>query len=106
MLKKTQRLSRSEFSHFFKTGQKDHTPYFSVIKNTSTLFKGAVVVSKKLYKSAPARNRLKRQTYALLSQKQKELAPLVLIVIYNPKAKDIPRTQLLSKLKDKLDERR
>ena len=119
MLKKAQRLSRTEFSHYFKTGQKSHTPYFSIIKASNTTFKGAVVVSKKLYKSAPARNRLRRQTYAQLANLAKLTASqsvstsvpgatsqLVLIVIFNPKAKDIPRTKLMSLLKEKLDELR
>lgn len=111
MLKKAQRLSRTEFSHFFKVGQKNHTPYFTIIKASSGSFKGAVVVSKKLYKAAPARNRLRRQTYAQLANFAQTLSSEattkpVLIAIYNPKAKDIPRSKLMLILKEKLDELR
>ncbi len=104
MLKKTNRLTRSTFSKYFNTGRRNNTPLFTVIHNENEAFLGAVVVSKKLYKSAPARNRLRRQTYALLQGFSKEVKKGVYIVIYNQKAKDLPRPQLLTQLKEKLEE--
>ncbi len=104
MLKKAQRLTRLEFSHFFKVGKRINDPLFTIIYAPNTTFKGAVVVSKKLYKSAPSRNRLRRQAYALLAEKTQNNNAMSLIIIFNPKAKDLSRPQLLSRLEVKLDE--
>jgi ribonuclease P protein component len=104
MLKKINRLTRSTFTKYFKQGKRHNTPIFSIIFEENPLFLGAVVVSKKLYKNAPARNRLRRQTYALLLDLFREKRKGVYIIIYNQKAKDLSRTELLKLLKNKLEE--
>ncbi len=69
MFKKTERLSSKEFSAYFKSGKRQHSPEFTMI--TSPLPAGrkiAVVVGKKVSKTAVGRNRLRRFVYAQLRQ--------------------------------------
>ncbi len=85
MFKKSERLSRSEFTHFFEVGKRRHFPHFTLIQYPYSGCKVAVVVGKKVAKSAVQRNRFKRRISATLYQ---ELAKLkysgVLIILVKP----------------------
>lgn len=63
MFKKTNRLNRAEFEVFFKNGRRYHTKHLQLIYTTQPTLKVAVVVPKKVVKSAVERNRLRRQLY-------------------------------------------
>lgn len=66
MFKKVERLSRSEFSEYFRIGKKSHLPHLNFITYPLDTRKVSVVVSKKVAKSAVRRNTIKRKVYALL----------------------------------------
>ena len=88
MLPKKERLSREEFTQAFSRGRKTHTAYASIITHKAADFKAAVVVPKKVYKSAVTRNRMRRRVYGLLK-------PLChnrthYIVILKPAARSVP----------------
>lgn len=66
MLKKKERLTKSEFDRFFSSGRRFHTPLFTLIHAPHDRFHGAVVVGKKVFKKAHDRNRLRRRLYNAL----------------------------------------
>ena len=66
MLSKNERLSREEFTSAFSSGKRVHSTFASVIVKKADTFKAAVVVPKKVHKSAAGRNRLRRQIYEML----------------------------------------
>ena len=102
MFKKSQRLSRSEFTHFFKVGQRKHFPHCTIINHPYTDFKVAVVVSKKVAKSAVKRNLYKRRVYALLRKCYEAQAYSgVLIVILKPSFSSLSLLKKLSTLQNK-----
>lgn len=80
MLKKKNRLSNSEFTSHFKTGRRQQSEYFTTVTNKADFFKAAVVVGKKVYKSAVDRNKLKRRIYTALSQASIENQILLILV--------------------------
>lgn len=84
MLQKSQRLTRTEFSHFFKIGQRSHSPSLTLLYTPHKEFHGAVVVSKKVAKRANVRNELRRRIYGQLYTKVKESPAGVFIVIVKP----------------------
>lgn len=92
MFKKVERLSRSEFSEYFRIGKRHHFPHLTVITHPNVARKVSVVVSKKVAKSAVRRNTIKRKVYATL---RNLLVPAeyqgVLIVIVKPTINSLPR---------------
>ena len=66
MLPQSKRLTRQEFSHAFSHGRRVHNSLMQLIVLGASDFKTAIVVPKKIHKSAVKRNKLKRQMYALL----------------------------------------
>lgn len=67
MFAKKNRLTRKAFSRFFTSGKRFHGPSFQLIYSSvledGVPFKVAASVSKKVYKNAVDRNRLRRQMY-------------------------------------------
>jgi ribonuclease P protein component len=66
MLKRINRLTHHEFKACFDTGRKIHTPGATIITAPSPTWGVAVVVPKKVKKTAVARNRLRRVVYAAI----------------------------------------
>ncbi|NCN52722.1 ribonuclease P protein component [Candidatus Parcubacteria bacterium] len=66
MLAKTERLTKSDFDRFFASGKRLHTPLFTLVCAPHNAFHGAVVVPKKILKSAVKRNKIRRQVYDIL----------------------------------------
>jgi len=66
MLKKTDRITRTEFAAYFKTGKRHHFPHLTIIHQSAEQFFGSVVVSKKVAKKAVKRNVLRRRIYEML----------------------------------------
>ncbi|MEY3783914.1 MAG: Ribonuclease [Candidatus Parcubacteria bacterium] len=66
MFKKSERLSRSEFAVYFKTGKRHHFPDCTIITSPALTRKVAVVVGKKVSKRAVVRNTVRRRVYAAL----------------------------------------
>lgn len=87
MLKKTQRLSRTEFTHYFKIGTRSNSEYLTIVRAKAPTFKAAVVVGKKVYKEAVDRNRLKRQVYAKIRELNSNSTGVYLVLVKPPLAK-------------------
>jgi ribonuclease P protein component len=82
MLKKAERLTRTEFDQFFSTGKRLHSPYLQLIYAPHDTFHGSVVVGKKVAKKAVDRNTLRRRLYAqVYSQLRTSTPPGVYIVV-------------------------
>ena len=95
MLKKQERLTKAAFDRSFSLGKRLHTPELQLIYHPSPTFHGAAVVGKKVYKTAVARNRLRRQLYGALYRYHKEHSiPGTVIIIAKPALKDVPQTHL------------
>jgi ribonuclease P protein component len=90
MFKKSERLSRVEFTHFFGVGTKKHSKHLTFICSPTSHLKVAVVVGKKVAKSAVKRNTLKRRVYATLRRGLGEYQG-ALIVIVKPTFASLPR---------------
>jgi ribonuclease P protein component len=63
MLKKTQRLTKRQFTTFFSQGRQVHTLSLRVVYSPHTQFHAAVVIPKKLVPKATARMKLRRRLY-------------------------------------------
>lgn len=94
MLARSERMDRTTFTKVFKRGSRIHTPGLTVVYTPAATRKGAVVVSKKVAKSAVARNRIRRQLYALL-RTQLGLQGHVIILV-----KPVARTYTAARLAD------
>jgi ribonuclease P protein component len=104
MLKKKERLTRTEFDRSFSSGKRTHTPYFQIISSPSDSFHGSVVVGKKVYKKAVDRNRLRRQLYSVLYHFHKNNASTkTYILITKPTITSIPHRAVTDILRETLE---
>jgi ribonuclease P protein component len=92
MFKKKERLTKAEFSEAFSTGQRHQFSNLTVITKPLPTLKVAVVVGKKVAKSAVRRNILKRLIYASLREQLiAEGFKGVMIVLVKPPFATLPR---------------
>jgi ribonuclease P protein component len=94
MFKKTERLNRTKFSHFFKIGRRHQTAFFTLIYSPAPVRAVAVVVGKKVHKRAVDRNTLRRRVYAAL-RTQLDGAGItsgIHVVICKPEAKNLTQS--------------
>ncbi len=85
MFKKKERLTKAEFTECFKIGKRHHFPYVTIITSPYNSLKVAVVVGKKVAKSAVKRNLIKRRIYSLLhTHTVVNKPPKVIIVLVKP----------------------
>lgn len=71
MFKKTARLTRTQFTTYFKNGKRFHTPECTLLYTPLAQTHAAVVVGKKIYKKAHDRNQLRRRLYGVLYRQLK-----------------------------------
>ena len=92
MLARSQRLSRRQFTDFFKAGTRYHSEYATIVFVPYPTLHGSVVVSKKVARLAVRRNQLRRRVYHQLQifAKQK---PGVYIVILKPTFSSLSKLQ-------------
>lgn len=93
MFKKNNRLSRAEFSEYFKKGKRYQSPHLTIITAPSDRNKVSVVVGKRVSKLAVRRNILRRR---VCSQLQKTLLEnknnnYIVIVIVKPSYNTLAR---------------
>lgn len=105
MFKKSERLSRSEFSEYFRTGKRHHFSVCTIITAPLSARKVAVVAGKKVAKSAVQRNTIKRRVYATL----REMLVMagyqgVMIVIIKPAYKSLTRLAADKSLRESIAE--
>jgi ribonuclease P protein component len=83
MLPKKNRISRKKFPAANARGSRVFSPFFSLVSYSSPVeTRIAVVVSKKVAKTAVARNTLRRRFYELLAPHIKNLAHPLTVVVY------------------------
>lgn len=85
MFPQEERLTRGQFDEAFKRGIRVHTPSVLFVYAEGGSRKGAVVVSKKVAKSAVARNRLRRQIYMALRAVGPALGTSIVLLKSAPK---------------------
>ncbi len=94
MLAKKERLSRGEFSSFFKTGKRFHSDVATIVFSPTPTLHGSVVISKKVFKRAVDRNLARRRVYAQLKAIMKHNNQTgVYIVILKPPYKQLTKAQ-------------
>lgn len=76
MLKKKERLNRTEFNRFFSSGTRIHSPSLMLVYNPDGVFHASAVASKKIWKKAVERNKFRRRVYDAVRVLHKE-KPLV-----------------------------
>jgi len=103
MLAKQNRLSRADFTKYFKTGKRINSPAATLIVSPHDVFHGAVVVSKKVSKKAVRRNTLRRRAYAQLYTAYKNKKNGVYILIIKPSFSDLTRVAQHQHIKDLID---
>ena len=109
MLSKKYRFhSRGGVNYTYQHGKTIRTPNISLIfnKNEKGFERFAVVVSKKVLKSAVGRNRIRRRVYeAIRLELLNYQGPTdYIFVIYNKSIKDMPFPDLRRAIKDLLEE--
>tara|TARA_B100000508_G_scaffold78473_1_gene61024 strand:+ start:21221 stop:21553 length:333 start_codon:yes stop_codon:yes gene_type:complete len=93
MFRKKERLNRSDFDHYFKIGERHHFPEVTIITSKSENRQVAVVVGKKVSKSAVRRNILRRRVYSLLrSELGNSSYQGVIIIILKPKFNSLTKS--------------
>lgn len=85
MLPQEERLTREQFDQVFKHGIRVHSPSMLFVYAPGDMRHGAVVVSKKVAKSAVVRNRLRRQVYAALRTVGPALGTSIVLLKSAPK---------------------
>jgi ribonuclease P protein component len=88
------------FTTYFKSGRRIQSPVATLIVSPHQQFHGAVVVSKKVHKSAVKRNRLRRRAYAQLYQALNNHQTGVFILVLKPKLIELTRTEQHQALAD------
>ena len=104
MLPQKERLTREQFNRSFSVGKRLHLPYLQlIIDSTSDSFHGSIVISKKVYKKAVERNKLRRQLYAVLSafHKTSEVRATYMVIV-KPTIKGTSLLEVSSELKELL----
>lgn len=99
MLGKSERLSRTVFSTYFRSGTRFQSPHLTVIYTPAPAPKGAVVVPKKVARSAVARNQIRRRlSHTLTESGVFTTHPGVYIIIAKAGAPECPRRALRTEL--------
>jgi ribonuclease P protein component len=93
MFKKSERLNRTAFTRYFKIGRRTHTEYFTLVHSPAPVRAVAVVVGKKVHKSAVDRNTLRRRVYAA-ARTCLENSTGVYVIISKPSAKNLNQSQV------------
>lgn len=95
MLSKKERLSREMFNRFFVSGKRFSTDSLNLVYTPRPTLHAAIVISKKVAKKAVARNKLRRQLYALVRE---VMAHGVWIIVVRKTAKIPSRATLKGEL--------
>lgn len=109
MLSKKYRFhSRGGVRFVYRNGRTIRNPKISLTtaKNTRGKQRFAVVVSKKVLKSAVGRNRIRRRVYETIRILLPTIQPSTdyIFTIYTKEIKDIPQPELQSLIKDLLEQ--
>jgi ribonuclease P protein component len=84
MLKKANRIARTDFATYLKSGKRLHAECATLIWHSHPTFHASVVVSKKVSKLAVTRNTIRRRVYAQLYTLKNSNHTGVWIVLIKP----------------------
>lgn len=98
---------RASLKYVYQSGRVVRGPFFSIKYAPNPrrkTFRAAVVVSKKVHKSAVARNRIRRQLYEVLRRNQSRISqPFdIVITVFNDNLSELEPSKLERQLKDQL----
>lgn len=108
MVSKEHRFHGLKSLNFVKNkGETIRGPYFSTkvaLNRQRRTYRVAVVVSKKVSKSAVVRNRIRRRLYELVRHEEKNITKPydIVIFVYDEKSADLSHKKLASQLKKQL----
>ncbi|MES2966902.1 MAG: ribonuclease P protein component [Patescibacteria group bacterium] len=88
MFKKSERITRTAFTQYFKIGRRFHTDFFTLIYSPAPMRGVAVVVGKKVFKEAVDRNTLRRRVYAA-ARTSLQTSTGIYLIIAKPTAKNL-----------------
>lgn len=85
--------------HVYRRGKTERVPFMTLkhLSNPKTeKFRAAVVVGRKVTKSAPKRNRIRRRIYELLRTRANSIAPHsdLIISVFDKRVADMPADKL------------
>ena len=97
MLQKSERLTRTQFDHYFKIGKRFHFKHYTITHSPAESLHASIVVGKKVAKKAVQRNTLRRRLYAQVYQHVKKPGHTgVFIVLTKPSVAHPTRQELLT----------
>lgn len=103
MLSRSERLNRTQFSKFFASGRRIHTPNLTLVYSPLTSFLSSVVVGKKVAKLAHERNKIRRRVYVALREVKKSLdLKGALIVITKPSIKGVSKKDFIKTIAEEI----
>ena len=91
--------------HVYQHGKTSRGSLFAIKSSPNpkrTTYRAAVVVSRKVNKSAVVRNRIRRRLYEALAELKIENPYDIVITVFSDKVKDEPYNKLLGHLKKQL----
>jgi ribonuclease P protein component len=104
MFSATERLSRSAFTEFFKSGRRFQTSGLTLVYSPASHLQVSAVVGKKVSKLAVGRNRIRRRIYAEMRRSFTAMGVKkgVYIVIAKPEAARVTRLALAEEVQSLL----
>jgi ribonuclease P protein component len=101
MIARSARISRADFPTYARGRAQYHTPYHTVAFTPLALYRGTVVISKKVAKKAVMRNRLRRRAYATLAAlwETNDLPTGAYVIYYKAGAATVSRQELATSLR-------
>lgn len=109
MIHRTHRFhGRSSLRFVYQRGKTIRTPYFSLRfaqNNRRTTYRLAIVVSRKVSKSAVVRNRIRRRMYEVVRQVDRDIArPFDLVInVYSTELTGIEHGELIALVREQLE---
>ena len=102
MLSKANRLSVKEFDLVVKTGREAHSPFFTIKYIPASDFKFSPTAPKRIFKTAAARNRIRRRVYGAVREtlSLKTIKPSHIVLIIKKDIAEIDSQRLVITLRD------
>lgn len=98
---------RASLKFVYKTGRVVKGPFFSIryiVNSRRQSYRAAVVVSRKISKSAVKRNRIRRRIYGVIGNLEKQIASPydIVVTVFNEKIDELEPAELASQINSQL----
>jgi ribonuclease P protein component len=110
MITKAHRFhGRNSLRYVYQNGQTTRGPFFAIKSSLNAkrqTYRAAVIISRKIHKSAVTRNRLRRRIYEILRELDKDIIKPydIVLTIFSDKLIDEPPKNLTRQIKKQLGE--